>query len=693
MAEWKSALQLASLGLPGLPTSKRAIIHKADRETWERRDRTGRGGGYEYSVRSLPKEAQVEFAKRQISNVHVSPQLPAYRVEPDLKKWQSDTLEARLAILNEINKSARVVGFQKAEAAFADMAKTKSLPDHLQILVVKANARGGKCGKRTVSAVTLRRWRTDLSKGGMKALCPEESRRAKKSPPDWLPHFLTFYQIGSKPSIAAAYDLFRRNLPSGAQLPNLRTIHRELRKISAVDLNRGRMGPRELKALQTYVARDVSELWPGAVYVSDGHCFDAEVAHPRHGRPFRPEITGIIDAYSRKLVGWSAALSENTFGVMDAARHAFETSGLCDIWYVDNGSGFNNAAFDAELTGFLSRLSITKENSLPYNSQARGIIERLHQSLWIRAAKMLPTYLGADMDREAKQKAFKLTRQDIKQIGASPLLMEWRDFLIFSQEQMDDYNDRPHTALRKIRDPETGTRRHMTPNEAWLEGCERRVAPERLTEFESLDLSRPQERRTTRRGLVSVFGNSYFSEELEPWFGEEVLVGYDIHDWSKVWVRALDQRPICIAAFEGNKASFFPVSVAERANQRRAQGRLKRLGDKVDEVLAERDGVELIEQQITPQFDSAELLAASDKVELLITPQDEPSPAVSASGRPILSTDIDFARWLLANPSEVTQNDKALLREHMRSNAFRMQLDCAGLSQADLRQIALKESA
>lgn len=63
----------------------------------------------------------------------------------------------------------------------------------------------------------------------------------------------------------------------------------------------GRMGPRALKSLRAYVARDTMALWPMAVYVADGHCFDAEVRHPRHNRPFRPEITTVLDVHTRRI--------------------------------------------------------------------------------------------------------------------------------------------------------------------------------------------------------------------------------------------------------------------------------------------------------------------------------------------------------------------------------------------------------
>ncbi|MCD2961059.1 DDE-type integrase/transposase/recombinase, partial [Pseudomonas aeruginosa] len=183
-----------------------------------------------------------------------------------------------------------------------------------------------------------------------------------------------------------------------------------------------------------------------------GHTFDAEVQHPMHGRPFRPEITTIIDIRTRRIPGWSTGLAESALVVVDALRDACTKGGIPAIFYVDNGSGYVNHMMRDEAVGLMGRLGIDMKNSLPYNSQARGVIERVHQSLWIRAAKELPGYIGADMDRQAKLATFKLTRRAIAKGGTMPL-MSWESFVAFCEQQIAEYNDRPHSSLPRIVDP------------------------------------------------------------------------------------------------------------------------------------------------------------------------------------------------------------------------------------------------
>ncbi|EGY34738.1 phage transposase [Aggregatibacter actinomycetemcomitans serotype e str. SC1083] len=50
-----SAKELSELGLKSLPSTHRGILDKAKRENWESCKRDGKGGGYEYAVKSMPE--------------------------------------------------------------------------------------------------------------------------------------------------------------------------------------------------------------------------------------------------------------------------------------------------------------------------------------------------------------------------------------------------------------------------------------------------------------------------------------------------------------------------------------------------------------------------------------------------------------------------------------------------------------
>lgn len=62
---WFSAKELEKMELPGLPKQATNITRKALKENWIKQDLLGvKGGGYEYHITSLPKEAQAHIGFR-----------------------------------------------------------------------------------------------------------------------------------------------------------------------------------------------------------------------------------------------------------------------------------------------------------------------------------------------------------------------------------------------------------------------------------------------------------------------------------------------------------------------------------------------------------------------------------------------------------------------------------------------------
>jgi putative transposase len=171
---------------------------------------------------------------------------------------------------------------------------------------------------------------------------------------------------------------------------------------------------------------------------------------------------------------------------------------------------------------------------------------------------------------------------------------------------MEDYNNRPHDGLPTVTDPDTGKRRHVTPNEMWqmaeVEGWQ--ASP--ISDAEAVDLFRPAVTRKSNRGLVNLFGNAYYHDALAALHGERVVVGFDLHDASKVWVRLKDGRFVCEAAWNGHKRAYLPVSVAQRALEQRVAGQLGRLDKHRDDALAQlpkgatapREATPLTEDQV-----------------------------------------------------------------------------------------------
>ncbi len=654
-----------------LGVTKRTVERMAHRDRWQGIDRPVRGGQRRmYPLLSLPMTVRQAVIERSIPPAVIGADLcPAARPAdaPNatavvqspaaLKDWQRRTLEARAAIVGYVKTLAASAGAEAAVRTVLKRAAEGTLPEPYQSLVPVANARAGESGARTLSRSTLYRW-LDQSKRSTAALAPASCERLEV--PAWAAPLLAIYQRPQKPSLAWAMEMLATALPEGVAMPSYGQARRFLDRMHVVEREKGRMGPREIKTIKPFMRRTTGQLWPADVYTADGHTFDAEVAHPRHGRPFRPEITTVLDVATRRVVGWSAGLAETTWGVLDALRHACIGTGIPALFYVDNGSGFRNVLMDGDVTGFLARLHVTGTHSLPYNSQARGLEERSHQSIWVRGAKTLPTYMGGAMDREARQRAYKITRADIAAVGASRLLMPWADFLTWCQVQIDAYHARPHKGLPMTRDAVTGKRRHQTPTEAHAAALTEGWTAVPVEPAERDDLFRPYAIAVVRRGEVSLHGNRYFSRDLEGHHGEKVRVGYDIHDASRAWIRDLQGRLVCVAEFEANSREYFPRSVVEQAAEKRAQGRIARAQIRIDEAEAELRPTAQIEHAPTEALD---LISA----ELQRLP--EPMP-VALAARPIFVTPSARYRWLMAHRDAWTPADHAWSAEYVGSDNY-----------------------
>jgi putative transposase len=658
-----SCAELAAMKLPGLPASERNMRIRVQSEGWASRQVPGKGGkGGMRTEYQPPKALLSSIISQHIKSSPVSAVTPALALPSsevttaglfssavlpvairshELKDWQRSSAEARAALIGEVRRLAVLAGTEKAIQAVVALAANGELPAHLQAMVSVANAKSGVDGKRTLSRRSLYRWMKEAEQG-FTALAPLQRENMKV--PEWAPALLKLFQQPQKPALKWVMEQLPSVLPSHITPPSYWAANRFIQKMSKVDVQQGRMGNREIKNIKPFVRRDTSEMWPADAYTADGHTFDAEVAHPAHGRPFRPEITTVLDIATRRVVGWSVDLAESTWSVLDALRHACIQHGIPAIFYVDNGSGFKNDAMSNETTGFMARLGITITHSLPYNSQARGLEERSHRSFLVRAAKSLPTYMGADMDREAKQKAFKITRADIKTAGVSKLLMPWNAFINFISEEIEKANNREHRGLPKIRDA-AGKLRHQTPNEAWALAVSEGWKPTEIEAHEQLDLFRPYKLVKVNRGEVKLFGNTYFDAALADHHGDTVRVGYDILDPHQVWVRDLEGRLICVAAFEANKRSYFPQSFMDKANENRAKGRIKRAAAHIEEAEAE----------LSQTYDALPLIEANTLPSMPVVLAETVQITESAT-RPNLATmgDYTLLTWLAEHPEDWT---------------------------------------
>lgn len=593
--KWFTAQELA--GLPGVPGTVQGLRLAAAREGWEGQRRLG-SKAVEYSFSVLPAETQAALLARMMPQEEPQPAAqasgPHALIAPKrdgvsasrLNDDQREIMTARVSIIREIERMSQAVSQQRAILTLVGLARDNQLSPYLTKQVERANDR--KTADRTLSERTLKRWLADYRKHGEIALAPAR-RKPNMNAPSWAPIFLKHYQRPQKPSVEAAYEAFKAEFPG---CPSTHAVRRFLDKLSPEAREVGRMGSREIKSLKAFKRRRADMLWPNDVWVADGHTFDAEVINPLTGQIFRPEVTMVIDWSTRRIVGFSVNLAESTIATVDTIRDGVSRVGMFLVLYVDNGSGFDNE----QVYEVVDRLGGSITHSLPYNSQARGVIERPHKTILVSLAKSYDSYIGVDMDKEAGTRVHRLSRQQLAQGMQPTQIPTFETFFADLQNALDAYNHNPHRGLPKIRDLETGRMRHQSPMESWKSAVAEGWEPLQASADVVASLTRPQVVRTTHRAEVRFGGAIYFLAELEAFHGREVRVAYDFRDASRVWVHTLDGELIGEALVDGNATQAMPQSLLEKAAEKREKGQLSRIVKKA-KVLTGQD----VELRVVPK--------------------------------------------------------------------------------------------
>ncbi|AZN69278.1 transposase [Acinetobacter haemolyticus] len=699
MKAYYSIADLQALELTGLPTTRRGLEKYVSNKQFKYREVPSRGKGglrkeYELNeeltqlivLKQMKSELSDVVNYEQPLEVSLLPNLPNAN---DLVNWQREIAENRLFVVRFIQQKINA-GMKKTKAIeqFIADAVDHSLPNEMQEAIKKANAKAGS--DRTVSRRSVFDWIgavEDAEKHKINLLSVLAPKQRTSTIPAWATALLKLWGQPQKPTLAACMELLPNHLESGIACPSYSQAYRFLNeKMGNVEVQKGRMGTRELKNIKPFIRRDTQSLFATDVYTADGHCFDAEIAHPIHGKPFRPEITSIIDVATRRIVGWSVDLSENRWAVLDAIRMSATECGIPAIFYVDNGSGYKNDLLKGRANGILSRLNVTVSHALPYNSQAKGLIERSHKTLWVKAAKNLPTYIGKDMDSEASNKSHKLTRSEIIKFGQAKSLMPWIDFVNYAASVVDAYNNKPHSSLKRIIDPVSMKSRHMTPLEMWNVSLDNEYPIDRVDNWDIENFFRPTVERKVRRCEIELFSNRYFHRDLEQYHDEIVQVGYDIHCAEKVTVRDMDGRLLCIAVWNDNKRDYFPKTVIEQAREQRASGRLRRLAVKQSEAIAEMNPqkvIEHLEQQTVIPFPSrrdhsailAEMNALPTHQEKQVFDVKFVIPNEQTSNEVSHSNDEKVRRWVqidqaILDQQEISEEDKKYWKNFQLSKAF-----------------------
>lgn len=404
-SRWYTAMELATLNLPSLGSSKRHINRMALRGAWPSRRRLARGGGREYPVAALPPAAQAALLLRESQNG--AARSAARATSSPYGSPQRSEQQALLSTTAKPPGTAIPAGASATVAWAHYEAKPQSLKDkaiaRLEALDacerILANGVGKRAALHAVGAQlgiawqNLNRWYA-LVKGlpradWLPALAPKYAGRTATAEIDaeaW-DFFKALFLSKSRPPAATCYEqLGREAALRGWSVPALGTLMRRLRReVGAPAIKYSREGEESLKRMFPAQQRDKTAMHALECVCSDGHRLDLFAKWP-DGSIGRPIMVAWQDIYSGRVLAWRVDKSENKELVRLTFGDVVERFGIPERVLMDNGRAFASKWIsggartryrfkirEEEPSGILKLLGIEPIWGTPYSGQSKPI--------------------------------------------------------------------------------------------------------------------------------------------------------------------------------------------------------------------------------------------------------------------------------------------------------------------------------
>jgi putative transposase len=309
---------------------------------------------------------------------------------------------------------------------------------------------------------------------------------------------------------ANAKQMTEELVRTGKARANLRTYQRAVKKGSLTPAQLGffKKGDAGWRAATIHMPVEAGRR--GEVFHADHTLLKVWVRTKRRRRWVQVWLTVVLDAYSRRVMGWTVSLQPNEQVVLVALRQAFTGEHGCIpnrmVW--DNGAEF----LAAGVTAAAQVLAFEAYPIPPYSPWRNGKVERFFRTPNSVFLCKQPFYL-----RGPRGNNHKLYGPD-----DGPLMLE--EFVERLANWMDEYNRKlPHSALGG-----------KTPEQAWLaEPTALRRAEERHLDFA---LMRKKERCAISAHGVRHNNRWYYAPEVLSFKSHWIDVGYMPYDNRQIWL-------------------------------------------------------------------------------------------------------------------------------------------------------------
>ncbi len=539
MKEWYSVSELIRMDLPGMPGTTRGIDKRAKKEEWTARPRSGKGGGLEYHLSSLPDAARNELVRR------AQPVLPALPAPVAALAPRKSTEEAPADLA-----ARKAEG--DAQAAFLRGAAAARMDAKREILQMVENARRAgvsvepvtvdyNAGRLevspatrqtlpTISPASVRRWSRQISGHGLARLAGRHGHRAGTGIIDTYPQlgaalraFLLKYPHAQATRahewLRARYDLDWSALPAELAgdgpipMPSVKTVARWISrwKEEHAALYERLRNPDEWKNRYMIGWGDASAHIerPNQVWEFDSTPADVLLADGRHS------ILGVIDLYTRR-VHLHVSKTSKAAAVAHLTKKALLAWGVPDIAKTDNGQDY----VSQHLNRIFQALGIEHQVSAPFCPWQKPHIERFFRSFSHDLIELLPGYIGHCVaDREALRARQQFSdRLFVKNRAVEFSSLSAADLQTFCDRWAAAYESRPHTGL--------GGQSPQAVIAAWPEPV-RRIEDERVLNLLLQEVPDGGWRVVTKTYGIRVENVEYLGDDLVAHVGERVRVLYD----------------------------------------------------------------------------------------------------------------------------------------------------------------------
>jgi transposase InsO family protein/predicted transcriptional regulator len=551
MSNWYTLQELIKFDLIGLPSTVAGLRKKAQKEDWECRAREGRGGGWEYSVESLPRDSQAALVAKLQPAIEEQPITVGHGID-QRKAW------ANLQILD---------AFGRFEADYG----CNALREELELNFCKLyNQRelttvSSECWAIVpqISRSTLCKRRREYQLQGLDAL-GRNSRRigAIESYPGLQEAIEVCIAAGrgrwSPRQVKLALEKSFEDLPF---IPSEHQLRRWLNKFEVeqkpklIQYRSEKESKNKLMpAFGTYSAHLTV---PNEIWELDDTKQDLILEFEEDGeaKEKRFALVGAIDVYTRRRK-FQIYETANSEAVLLLLRRCLLDWGKPIAVKTDNGKNYVSGRTEL----FLRALQIGVERCDPYSPQQKPHIERLFRTLQHGEFEMLPGYCGHSVAE----------RQDIRdEKDPYRLRMSPEAF----QAWIDKWCEKAHLSASEGLDG-------MSPIEVLASSIRKGWHPRSIADERALDfLILPVATRKVQKSGIQVNNRYYVAGELGKLVGQEVHVRWHPENPNDIYVYSNDSldKFVCVARWLNPMSAEQQkqVAAAGKATYKQAQADVK----------------------------------------------------------------------------------------------------------------------